>query len=540
MRLAAGLLSFAAVACQSTDESDFDFRAGSNALGMGAMVPLRFHEHFMSLANALPVKGRIEDARKIASTTTGGYAHVQGLGWEDGMWAVTHSQPKVADQHLLVLCRDPTTQPGDSEGCIHRKIGHPGADDSHGGGGTQISGGVLLTSDHTKFPVLYNLDVLGDLDEDAELETLACTLPVDQGGAAGLAWDPSHRVHVASFTTGSTELNHCGESQSKRVVYATEGDPLDSQACEFKDKQIVLESAGQGLSQLFFDPYENKLVAIAGDRVCGQQVLTYQYFDLDGNIEEPVSIELEGPGHTPGPSLRWGGTVRLSAEGLKVVLGARSLGGPKGMRLHTYQSSVSTDLVQGAYAFAQGLYHGCYPQTLQPWGQALVPDNNWAWNWPTGWESIDAAFFDAGVWTFIQGSQFVTKIHGSTAVGAIQPLAALASNWPSSWDRVDAAVRHDNGAIYFFRGADYLRYEPATNTIGTWYLEQPRSIAGNFAWGWPNWDHVDAAVNGGDGFIYFVRDGEMLTYDIGTSGASLQTARFPCGFDGHADAMTSR
>lgn len=37
---------------------------------------------------------------------------------------------------------------------------------------------------------------------------------------------------------------------------------------------------------------------------------------------------------------------------------------------------------------------------------------------------------------------------------------------------------------------------------------------------------VDAAVNGGDGFIYFIRDGQTYVYDMDNSGAS-PAADFP-------------
>ena len=483
---------------------------------MGETLPSHFHERFTSLEDATPITARIEDTYQAGSTTTGGWAHVQGLGWaSDGTWAITHSQPQSSNQSLLVLCEDPSTNPGDGEGCHHHAIGS----DHHGGEATQIVGGVLVTADESGGAALY------DIRDPEQPVPLPCELPSWAGGAAGLVWDPSNAVHVASFG---------GQ------IFESNGEPLDSPTCSFTPTPTTVEATGEGLSQLYFDPAEDKLVAIGGFRQDKKQHLIYQYFDLDGNVEEAESIEVEGPGFNRGPSLRWAGTLRVAPDEFSLVLGSRGLGAAQGMRIGVYESSVPTNLLQGVYAFAGGLYHGCFPETFHPWGPALHPDNNWAWNWPAGWDSIDAAFFDDGVWTFIKGSQFVTKNHGETAVGNIRPLSELASNWPASWTGVDAAVRHDNGAIYFFRGSTYLRYEPVRNTIGSWYLEAPRAIAGNFSAGWPGWSHVDAAVNGGDGFIYFVRDGQTLAYEMDTAVASMQASSFSCSFGGHADAMTSR
>ena len=65
-------------------------------------------------------------------------------------------------------------------------------------------------------------------------------------------------------------------------------------------------------------------------------------------------------------------------------------------------------------------------------------------------------------------------------------------------DSLDASVNWGNGKAYFFRGADYIRYDIATDRVDDGY---PLQIAEN----WPGFgeaglaDGVDAAVNWGNG-----------------------------------------
>jgi hypothetical protein len=65
---------------------------------------------------------------------------------------------------------------------------------------------------------------------------------------------------------------------------------------------------------------------------------------------------------------------------------------------------------------------------------------------------------------------------------------------------------------YFFRGNQYLRYDVATDSVES---EYPLSIASR----WPGFKeagflNVDAAVNWGNGKVYFFRGNQYLRYDI--------------------------
>lgn len=88
-------------------------------------------------------------------------------------------------------------------------------------------------------------------------------------------------------------------------------------------------------------------------------------------------------------------------------------------------------------------------------------------------------------------------------------------NWPALRPmRPDAAVYWGFGKIYFFYGDEYVRYDITNDAVDPEYLPPnlPFKIAGNWNMSWTN--GFDAAVNWGNGKIYFFRGGEYLRYDI--------------------------
>ena len=96
-------------------------------------------------------------------------------------------------------------------------------------------------------------------------------------------------------------------------------------------------------------------------------------------------------------------------------------------------------------------------------------------------------------------------------------------NWafPKGWETgISGAINWGDGKIYFFRGEEYLSYDMASDKVDAGY---PRPIAGNWR-GFPkSWSSgIDAAMNWGNGIVYFVKGDQYLRYDIktGTSDAS--------------------
>jgi hypothetical protein len=91
----------------------------------------------------------------------------------------------------------------------------------------------------------------------------------------------------------------------------------------------------------------------------------------------------------------------------------------------------------------------------------------------------------------------------------------IAPNWPGLRPtRPDAAVYWGFGRVYFFYGDEYLRFDIPLNAVDPEYLlpNPPRKIAGN--WNMPWTGGVAAAVNWGNGKVYFFLGPNYLRYDI--------------------------
>jgi hypothetical protein len=139
-----------------------------------------------------------------------------------------------------------------------------------------------------------------------------------------------------------------------------------------------------------------------------------------------------------------------------------------------------------------------------------------AGNWP-GFPANFAAGVDAGVvWNngkvyYFKGSEYIRYDIASDRVDLGYP--APLSKWRGLWpDRIDAAVVWPNGKAYFFRGSQYIRFDIATDKADVGY---PKAIRGNwarfparFAAG------IDAAVVWNNGKAYFFKGAEYIRFDI--------------------------
>lgn len=91
----------------------------------------------------------------------------------------------------------------------------------------------------------------------------------------------------------------------------------------------------------------------------------------------------------------------------------------------------------------------------------------------------------------------------------------IAAQWSGlSPDAPDAAVHWGGGKVFFFYGATYLRYDLGNDAVDPEYL--PPSARRTIAQYWPGlWtDGIDAAVNWGNGKIFFFKAGEYVRYDM--------------------------
>ncbi len=131
------------------------------------------------------------------------------------------------------------------------------------------------------------------------------------------------------------------------------------------------------------------------------------------------------------------------------------------------------------------------------------------------WNSIDAATqFNGSIYLFL-GSEYVRLGVGLGASrGQRMKIAGnFAGNWPGGWTYVDAAVNLGNGIVYFFHSRDYIRYNISSGKVEN----DPTPIVGNFAVTWPNWNYVDAALNLRNGKVAFFKGDQYFLYTISTA-----------------------
>ncbi|SAL05796.1 Hemopexin [Caballeronia calidae] len=119
---------------------------------------------------------------------------------------------------------------------------------------------------------------------------------------------------------------------------------------------------------------------------------------------------------------------------------------------------------------------------------------------------------------FLFDSQYVRYDVASDAVETGYP-KSIGANWTGFSaagfaSGIDAAVNDDSGKVYFFKGSQYLRYDIAANAVDAGF---PKSIADH----WPGLAQadfasgIDAAVNWGNGKLYFFKGDRYVRYDLG-------------------------
>ncbi len=120
---------------------------------------------------------------------------------------------------------------------------------------------------------------------------------------------------------------------------------------------------------------------------------------------------------------------------------------------------------------------------------------------------------DASAAWFFWGSKYLRYNITADRADSGYPKRIDAQTWPGLvWtDGIDAAVNLGNGKLYFFKNDQYLRFDIATDRADPGY---PKRID---ALNWPGliWtDGIDAAVNMGNGKLCFFKKGQYLRYDI--------------------------
>jgi hypothetical protein len=115
---------------------------------------------------------------------------------------------------------------------------------------------------------------------------------------------------------------------------------------------------------------------------------------------------------------------------------------------------------------------------------------------------------------FFKGAQYMRYDVKADKVDAGYPLP-IAGNWPgfpaTFATGVNADVVWNNGKVYFFKGTQYIRYDIASDKVDPGY---PKPIAGNWPGLWTS--GIGAAVVWPNGKAYFFKGSQYIRYDIAT------------------------
>jgi hypothetical protein len=143
----------------------------------------------------------------------------------------------------------------------------------------------------------------------------------------------------------------------------------------------------------------------------------------------------------------------------------------------------------------------------------------------SGWPGLFPGGIDGALYRgkgrahFFSGNQYsrYTVLPDRVDVGYPKPISG---NWPGFdgtgfENGIDDALNWGNGKVYFFKGAQYLRYDLTADKVDAGY---PKPISGN--WGGINGtgfeNGIDAALNYGNNKVYFFKDDKYVRIDMNT------------------------
>jgi hypothetical protein len=142
---------------------------------------------------------------------------------------------------------------------------------------------------------------------------------------------------------------------------------------------------------------------------------------------------------------------------------------------------------------------------------------NWP-GWPKSWPCPQAAATWDSEWVYLlRGSDYTRYDLIKDTGDTVEPVDRNWPRWPSKWlDRVDAGLywgyhfEEKRRKAYFFRDDKYLRYDLKNDRVDDGYPLTTRDF-------WPNWParwkNVSAAIDWGNGKVYFFSETEYLRYD---------------------------
>lgn len=144
---------------------------------------------------------------------------------------------------------------------------------------------------------------------------------------------------------------------------------------------------------------------------------------------------------------------------------------------------------------------------------------------------------------FFKGPQYLRYDPKTDKVDPGYP-KPISGNWPgfpaNFASGVSAMALWTNGKAYFFKGNQYIRYDVASDKVDPGY---PKAISGNWPGLWA--DNIDAAVVWPNGKAYFFRGSQYMRYDLATDKVDAGYPKtiqvgwpFPPGFTTGVNAAT--
>jgi len=149
-------------------------------------------------------------------------------------------------------------------------------------------------------------------------------------------------------------------------------------------------------------------------------------------------------------------------------------------------------------------------------------------------DKLTALVWPNGKAYFFSGNGYVAYLVDPNNEGAIAGYPKYTDlnwlGWPAHWSEgIDAGLVWNASYAYFFRGAEYIRYNIPEDRVDPGY---PKPIAGN----WPGLAEafpqgVDSAIDWGNGYVYFFQGNSYVRYrkDPGQEGVEAGYPRAIAG-----------
>jgi matrix metalloproteinase-14 (membrane-inserted) len=338
-------------------------------------------------------------------------------------------------------------------------------------------------------------------------------LPGEQGGMGSCtAWAVSYARTFYTAQYEGRDPRHPANIPSPNFVFLLAGPKACSEGANWDDAVRILKKGALSLADYPYSqscaPPPPSMAARANDfRVLGFRL-------IDAKRTEDIKGQI--------------------ARGHPVLFAFNTVGAFDNLRGdRTYHQPIRNDEA-GAHAVVLVGYDDVRQafRTINSWGRSWG-DGGYAW---IGYDTVKAQANDSGVLIvtepkkpvgftrpdailanayFFKGGQYVRyDLAADKVIDGAKPLTARNwSNWPAEWNSgINGAVDFGNGSVYFFKGAQYLRYSIPDQHVDDGY---PRPIAGN----WPGFPAAwaagfDAVINWGNGKLYFFKGGQYLRYDV--------------------------